>query len=167
LKEPTPVPVVLRHNESLELNVAEYHGAVTAGELQAVASYLAGHPSFLKCDCLSLVFPGGHFDTVTLETLNEIFGAYKALYEPMSFQIIRRSAWICFSPAAQAHVDHWSGKREARAAMSTTLQQFASFEEAGDWLVLSEAETLALQTGVGFKELIRFEDTPVPQARAG
>lgn len=161
------MPVVLRHNESLELNVAEYRGAVTVAELKAVANYLALNPTFLKRDCLSIVFPGADFDAVALETLNEIFGAYKALYQPMSFQIIRRSAWICFSPAAQAHVDHWSGKREAREAMSTTLQQFATFEEAGDWLVLSEAETLAVQTGVGFEELIRFEDTPIPQARAG
>lgn len=160
------MPVVLRHNESLELNVAEYRGAVTVAELKAVANYLALNPTFLKRDCLSIVFPAANFDAVALETLNEIFGAYKALYQPMSFQIIRRSAWICLSPAAQAHVDHWSGKREAREAMSTTLQQFATFEEAGDWLVLSEAETLAVQTGVGFEELIRFEDAPIPQARA-
>ncbi|MCX7357661.1 MAG: hypothetical protein NT015_05910 [Alphaproteobacteria bacterium] len=162
------MPVVLRHNALLELNVAEYHGAVTFTELKAVADYLAVHRSFLKCDCLSIVFPSAHFDGVPLETLNDLFGRYKGMYEPINFQIIRRSAWICFSPAAQAHVDHWSGKREAREAMSTTLQQFASFEEAGDWLVLSEAETLALQTGAGFDELIRFDEAPnIAQTRAG
>ena len=162
------MPVVLRHNELLELNVAEYHGAITFAELKAVADYLAANRSFLKCDCLSIVFPGAHFGSVPLDTLNELFGRYKKLYEPISFQIIRRSAWLCFSPAAQAHVDHWSGRREAREAMSTTLRQFLSFEEAGDWLVLSEAETLALQTGAGFEELIRFEDAPpANQARAG
>jgi hypothetical protein len=42
--------------------------------------------------------------------------------------------------------------------MSTTLRQFATYEEAGDWLVLSEAETLALQTGAGFDDLARIED---------
>ncbi|MEQ1493054.1 MAG: hypothetical protein ABL932_21120 [Terricaulis sp.] len=160
------MPVVLRHNDVLELNVAEYHGAVSFGELKGVADYMAANSSFLKYDCLSVVFPGCRFDGIAFDALNELFGRYKGLYEPMTFQIIRRSAWICFSPAAQAHVDHWSGKREAREAMSTTLQQFASFEEAGDWLVLSEAETLAVQNGAGFHELTRFEDTPIPQARA-
>lgn len=151
------MPVVLRHNELLELNIAEYHGRITLAELQAVADYLAANRSFLKCDCLSIVFPGGDFAGVEFDALDRIFGRYKTLYAPMNFQIIRRSAWICFSPAAQAHVDHWSGRRDAREAMSTTLRQFASFEEAGDWLVLSEAETLALQTGAGFDELARFE----------
>jgi peptide/nickel transport system permease protein len=32
--------------------------------------------------------------------------------------------------------------------MSTTLRQFATFEEAGDWLVLSEADRYALKLAV-------------------
>ncbi len=158
------VPVVLRHNEALELNLAEYHGAVSFGELKAVAEYLAANRAFLKQDCLSVVFPAAHFDGVELAALNKLFGQYQVMYAPLNFQIIRRSAWLCFSPAAQAHVDHWSGKREAREAMSTTICQFATYEEAGDWLVLSEAETLALQTGAGFDELARLEDA---ELRAG
>jgi hypothetical protein len=158
------VPVVLRHNDTLELNLAEYHGAVSFAELKAVADYMAANRSFLKCDCLSVVFPAAHFDGVEIEALNKLFGQYKILYAPINFQIIRRSAWLCFSPGAQALVDHWSGKREAREAMSTTLRQFATYEEAGDWLVLSEAETLALQTGAGFDDLARIEDA---ELRAG
>jgi hypothetical protein len=154
------VPVVLRHNDVLELNIAEYHGVITLAELQAVADFLANNRSFLKSDCLSVVFPGAVFEGIEFDGLDRIFGQYKTLYAPMNFQIIRRSAWLCFSPAAQNHVDYWSGKRDAREAMSTTLRQFASFEEAGDWLVLSEAETLALQTGAGFDELVRFGPPP-------
>lgn len=153
------MPVVLRHNELLELNIAEYHGAITLAELQGVADYLAANRSFLKCDCLSVVFPGADFAGVEFDALDRIFGRYKTLYAPMNFQIIRRSAWLCFSPAAQPYIDHWCGKRDAREAMSTTLRQFSSFEEAGDWLVLSEAETLALQTGTGFDELARIDDS--------
>jgi hypothetical protein len=153
------VPVVLRHNELLELNIAEYRGAITVAELQGVADFLSVNSSFLKYDCLSVVFPGAAFDAVAFDDLDRIFGRYRALYAPINFQIIRRSAWICFSPAAQQHVDLWSGKRDAREAMSTTLRQFATFEEAGDWLVLSEAETLALQTGAGFDDLARFDDS--------
>ncbi|MFN3465564.1 MAG: hypothetical protein ACK4X1_15980 [Terricaulis sp.] len=159
------MPVVLRHNETLELNIAEYHGAITLAELQAVAEYLAANRSFLKCDCLSIVFPGATFENIAFDDLDRIFGRYQTLYAPLNFQIIRRSAWLCFSKAAQAHVDHWSGKRDAREAMSTTLRQFATFEEAGDWLVLSEAETLALQTGAGFDELARFDQPTLRAAR--
>jgi hypothetical protein len=156
------VPVVLRHNEAMELNVAEYHGAITFAELKAIADFGAANRSFLARDTVNIVFLDARFESVEFEALNTLSGHYKILFEPLSFQIIRRSAWLCFSPAAQAHVDHWSGKREAQKAMSTTLRQFASFEEAGTWLVLSEAETLALQSGAGFKELMRFHDTPAP-----
>lgn len=152
------MPVVLRHNELLELNIAEYRGAITLAELQDVADFLAANSAFLKCDCLSIVFPGSYFQGVAIDALDSIFGRYKSLYAPINFQIIRRSAWLCFSTAAQAHVDHWSGQRDAREAMSTTLRQFETFEQAGDWLVLSEAETLALQTGAGFDELACFDD---------
>lgn len=154
------MPVVLRHNEQLELNLAEYHGGVSLAELEAVATFLAQNPSFLKRDCLSLVLPHAHFGGVELAALDRLFGRYKTIYAPMSFQIMRRSAWLCLSPAAQAHIDYWIGERDAREAMSTTLRQFATFEEAGDWLVLSAAETLTVQIGAGFNEIARFEDTP-------
>lgn len=161
------MPVILRHNEQLELNIAEYRGSISFAELKAVADFLANNPSFLKSDCLSLVVAGANFDNVELTALDQLFGRYKTLYKPINFQIMRRSAWLCLSPAAQAHVDHWSGKRDAREAMSTTLRQFATFEEAGDWLVLSEAETIALQTNAGFEVLAHFEEPEVTRARAG
>ena len=159
------MPVVLRHNEQLELNIAEYRGSISVAELKALAGFLATNPSFLKSDCLSLVMPGADFNGVGLDALDKLFGHYAALYEPIDFQIIRRSAWLCLSPAAQAHVDHWSGKRDASEAMSTTLRQFATIEEAGDWLVLGEAEITALRTKAGFKELARFEDVERRAAR--
>jgi hypothetical protein len=160
------VPIVLRHNAQLELNLAEYHGAVTLGELEAVAAYLAENRSFLKSDCLSLVLPGAHFDRVAFADLDRLFSRYKAIYAPMTFQIIRRSAWLCQSPAARPHVDYWIGGRDTLGAMSSTLRQFDSFAEAGDWLVLSEAETIALAGAHGFTELDRFEDPPA-ERRAG
>ncbi len=154
------MPVVLRHNDSLELNLAEYFGSVTYDELKAVAAFLAANPLFLKRDCLSVARQGCNFDTIELEDLDTLFGGYTTLYAPITFQIIRRSAWACLSPSAQRYVDHWIIGRDARGAMSTTLRQFPSYEEAGDWLVLSEAETLALQTRAGFDVVATFEDKP-------
>jgi hypothetical protein len=154
------VPVVLRHNESLELNLAEYLGSVTYAELNAVAEFLAANPTFLKRDCLSVARPGCDFDSIILGDLDTLFGGYSRLYAPISFQIIRRSAWVCLSPAAQRYIDYWIIGRDARGALSTTLRQFPTYEEAGDWLVLSEAETLALQTRTGFDVVAHFEDKP-------
>jgi hypothetical protein len=161
------VPVVLRHNEQLELSLAEYRGAVALAELEAVATFLAQTPSFLKRDCLSLVVAGAHFDNVDFAALDRLFGRYKTIYAPMSFQIIRRSAWLCLSPAAQPHIDYWVGGRDAREGMSSTLRQVDSYAEAGDWLVLSESETLTLERGDGFAELARFDAAHIgPRAAA-
>ncbi len=158
------MPVVLRHNQELELNLAEYQGSVSFAELEAVAGFLAANPSFLKRDTLSQVLPGADFDTVPLDGLDRLFGHYKKLYAPMNFQIVRRSAWLCQSPAAQAHVDHWLGEPDMREATSSTLRQFATFAEAGDWLVLSEAETVALEARVGFDEIAHFDYPPTRTA---
>lgn len=154
------MPVVLRHNESLELNLAEYLGSVTYEELRDLAAFLAENPSYLKRDCLSVVYSGCTFDTVDFSALDTLFSGYAALYAPISFQIIRRSAWVCLSAAAQSYIDYWIIGRDARGAMSTTLRHFTTYEEAGEWLVLSEAETLSLQTRVGFEIVARFEHAP-------
>jgi hypothetical protein len=161
-----PVPVVLRQNEQLELSLAEYRGSVSLAELEAVATFLAQNPPFLKRDCLSVVAPGADFDGVELVALDRLFGRYKTIYAPMSFQIIRRSAWLCLSPAAQPHIDYWIGGRDTREAMSSTLRQFSSYADAGDWLVLSETETAMLERGDGFAEVARFEIAP-SAVRAG
>ncbi|MGQ0534231.1 MAG: hypothetical protein ACT4OF_16305 [Caulobacteraceae bacterium] len=155
--ESQPVPVVLRHNEQLELNLTEYHGSVSLAELEAVATFLGENPSFLKRDTLTVVLAGVDFNAVPLSALDDLFACYATLFAPISFQIVRRSAWLCLSAAAQAHVDYWIGGRDAREAMSSTLRQFNSHAEAGDWLVLTEAETIALETGAGFDEIARFD----------
>lgn len=154
------MPVVLRHNESLELNMAEYLGSVTLTQLKAVAEHLSADPSFLKRDCLNVTYPDSNFDSVDFGDLDRLFSNYTQLYAPISFQIVRRSAWLCLSPGAQRYVDYWTVGRDTRAGMSTTLRQFKTYHEAGDWLMLSEAETVALEGAIGFAELARFDDPP-------
>ncbi|MBC7768543.1 MAG: hypothetical protein H7124_07130 [Phycisphaerales bacterium] len=154
------MPIVLRHNQELELSLAEYRGPVSLAELEAVAAYGAQNPSFLQCDCLNLVLPGANFDSVEVTALDNLFGRYKLIFAPMEFQIVRRSAWICLSPAAQAHIDYWIGGHDLREALSSTLRQFLAYSEAGDWLVLNEAEIVALESGAGFTEVANFEDPP-------
>jgi hypothetical protein len=56
------------------------------------------------------------------------------------------------------------GGRDTREAMSSALCQFSSFAEAGDWLVLSEAETGVLERREGFSELARFDSPAIPRA---
>lgn len=154
------MPVVLRHNAGLEMNLAEYHGQISLSELEAVAAFLAVNPDFLKRDTLSVVHPAAAFTGILFADLDRLFGRYRTLYAPLNFEMLRRSAWLCFSPEAQTHVDYWLGGRDAREAMSTTVRQLGTYAEAGEWLVLNAQETNMLQTGEGFAVVASFDLAP-------
>jgi hypothetical protein len=154
------VTVVLRHNETLELNLVEYAGAITDDQLMAVAAYGARNPNFLKTDALNIVRGGADFSAVDLPALDALFLRYRALYAPLNFQIYRRAAWLCLSAAADGHVSHWVGGHDMRGAMSSAVRKFETLADAGDWLLLSAGELDAVDRGEGFADLAVFDDAP-------
>ena len=155
--------IVLAHNNDLELNLVEYSGAVTLDELKAIAAYGARHPEFLKSDTLAIVRPDGDF-RVGFAELDALFARYAKLYGRLDFQIYRRSAWLCRSPAAQSHIDYWVGGRDLKETLSSAVRQFASLAEACDWLLLSAADIAAVERSEGFIEIARFETGPARAA---
>jgi hypothetical protein len=160
------VTIIVRYNETLELNLIEYRDAISMAELKALAAFAAGRPEHMRCDALALVHPGATFIDADTAALDALFSLYRSLYATIDFQMLRRSAWICQSPAAAPQVRHWlSG--DVREAMSTAVRQFETYAEAADWLVLSAAEMASVQRGEGFEEIARFADTPAPLRAAG
>ena len=151
--------IILRHHAELELTRADYAGSVTLEELLALAAFNAAEPQWLKHDCLSLVLPGADFLSVNFAELDAIFERYRAIYGPMRFHIMRRSAWLCLSPAARAHVDYWAVDRETKQEFSSQLRLFETFKEAGDWLMLQPSELDQLKSGDGFDVVYRSEIT--------
>jgi hypothetical protein len=161
------VPVVLSHNEMLELNLAEYTGVITLAQLTEVAGFGAKHPNFLKADTLNVVREDADFSAVDLTELDTLFARYKALFASLNFQIYRRSAWLCLNKAAEAHVSYWLGEHDMREAMSSAVRKFESYADAGDWLLLSGAELALVERGEGFTELAVFDKAPaMPRAVA-
>lgn len=148
--------IVLRHNTALDLNLVEYQGSVTLAELQALAASQSGGMSKLTNDTLTVVQPGADFKTIAFAELDSLFDHYRALFAPIKLQIYRRSAWICRSAAALPHVNHWLGGRDMRLAMLSDVRLFDNYAEAGDWLLLNDAELALAERGEGFVELMRF-----------
>lgn len=152
------MPAVLRHNETLELNLVEYQGGVTLAELKALAAFMARNPEHLRRDTLTIIQPGGHFNAIALAELDGLFAYYAKLFAPLNLQIMRRAAWVCRSAAAEAHLHHWlSG--DARRQMSSTVRAFDTMAEAADWLLLSPAELALVERGQGFANVARFTAT--------
>lgn len=158
------MPVILRHHQKLELNRVEFSGVVTLAELEAFAAFNAANPAWLTYDCLNLLPPGAEFQ-LDIAALDALFARYSQLFRPLTFLIMRRSAWLCLSPGAEAYVDRWLGGRDMKASMSSDVRAFASFEEAGEWLVLSAGGAAALKSGEGFAEIARFTTPPAALAR--
>jgi hypothetical protein len=153
------VPIVLRYNNMLDLNRAEYSGAITYAELIAVAEHQAEHPESLKRDCLSIVLPGAEFCGVDFAALDALFDRYTGLFARFDPHIFRRAAWLCLSTRAKAHIDYWLGQ-DTRAGMSSLVRQFSTFDECGEWLVLNPAERLIAERGEGFSDVARFVEEP-------
>lgn len=156
--------IVLRHNPTLELNLAEYSGQISFAQLKELAAYGARHPEFLKSDTLNYVASDTDFSAVDLHDLDLLFLRYRKLYARLDFQIYRRSAWLCRSPAAERHVAYWLNGRDLKEGMSSAVRPFETFAEAGDWLLLSGAEIAAVERGEDFIELVRFDTAPVAAA---
>lgn len=154
------LPIAIRHNESLELNRVDYHGSVTLAELKALAEFNAANPAWLTYDVLSVVQPGAHFSSIGLAELDALFSHYGKIFAPLTFLIMRRSAWICESAAAEHHVRHWLGERDTKGSLSTDVRRFDTYEAAGDWLILNSAEVELMRAGEGFQDLASFNIPP-------
>lgn len=149
--------VVLRHNQTLELNLVEYRASVTLAELKALSAFLARNDAYLRRDCLNFVLPDADFRSIDLPALDDLFAYYGALFAPLKLQIFRRAAWVCQSEAALQTVRYWLDGRDMRERMSSAVRRFDTLGEAGDWLVLSDAELDMVARGQDFDEIARFD----------
>jgi hypothetical protein len=152
------VPVVVRFNETIDLNRVEYSGAVTRAELDALSGYAAANPVHMRRDTLAVILPSAHFD-VSHDYLDALFERYRELYAVLHFEMLRRAAWICHSSLADAKIRYWLGG-DTRSAMFTAVRLFETYAGAGEWLVLNSEETLTAERGEGFVELFSFTETP-------
>lgn len=151
------MPIVLRHNETLELSRVEYSGAIRAQDLHDHAAFNAQNPIWLGFDCVSVVHPDIDVSAISISNLDSVFSAHRALFEPLGLMFMRRSAWVCESPAGQRLLSHWLAKRNADRSPWADVRQFDCFEAAGEWMLLSPVCIATLKAGEGFSEVARFE----------
>jgi hypothetical protein len=147
----------LQHSRTAELNRVEYRGPISLAEMHALGEFQLNHPEWLSYDLFNLLAADADFSGMSLADLDAIVVKYRVLFEPRDLLIFRRSAWVSFSAASQAALDHWISRRNTREGQTQKARQFQSFEEAAAWLVLSPDKAAALKTGAGFVELGRLE----------
>lgn len=153
------MPIVLRHNAKLELSRVEYNGAMRAKDLHDHASFNAANPVWLGFDCISVIHDDVDVAGISLPDLDGVFTAHRELFEPLNLMFMRRSAWVCESPAGQRFLSHWLAKRNVDKSPWADVRQFNSFEAAGEWMLLSAENIAALKSGEDFTEIARFESS--------
>ena len=156
------MPIILRHNPTLEISRVEYSGAMTARDMHDHAQFNADNPVWLGFDCISVIHADVDVSAISLNNLNGVFDAHRQLFEPLGLMFMRRSGWVCESPAGQRLLSHWLAKRNVDKSPWADVRQFDSFEAASEWLLLKDDAAAALKSGDGFNEVARFASKTTP-----
>lgn len=157
------MPIVLRHNPTLELSRVEYTGILQAQDLHDHAVFNADNPVWLGFDCVSVIHADVDLSAISLANLDGVFTAHRQLFEPLNLMFMRRSGWVCESPMGQRFLSHWLEKRNADRSPWADVRQFDTFEAAGAWMLLTPENTAILKSGEGFKDVARFASAqPTP-----
>lgn len=159
------MPILLRHHPHLELSRVEYNGIMRAEDLHAHAAYNAANPVWLGFDCVSVIHDDVDVSGISLANLDGVFNAHRQLFEPLNLMFMRRSAWVCESPAGQRFLSHWLAKRNADKSPWADVRQFNSFEAVAEWMLLSPENAAALKSGEGFKDIARFDTVAAAPSR--
>lgn len=132
---------------------------VSNAQMVALAEYQLTHPDWLAYDVVNLVAADADFSTVRNEDLDAIVTKYKTLFEPRDLVIFRRSAWVNHSPASQEQLDHWIARRNTRGQQTLQARQFDDVAATCGWLGLAADKAQLLETGEGFDERVRLDQT--------
>lgn len=151
------MPIVLRHNPKLELSRVEYFGRVQVADLHNHAAFNAANPIWLGFDCVSVLHSDIEVAGVSPADLDGVFTSHRQLFEPLNLMFMRRSAWVCESAPAQRLLSHWLTKCNADRSPWSEVRQFDRFDAAGEWMLLTPANIIALKDGDDFTEIARFQ----------
>ena len=151
------MPIVLRHNATLELSRVEYNGVMRAQDLHDHAAFNAANPVWLGFDCISVIHADVDVSAINVNNLDGVFNAHRELFVPLNLMFMRRSGWVCESAAGQRFLNHWLTKRNADKSPWADVRQFDSFEAASEWMLLSAENAAILKSGEGFNEVARFD----------
>lgn len=157
--------IVLRHHGEFELNFVEYSGAVTPAEIMALADFQSGQPTLLTYDLLALIKPDTDLAAVQFSKLDAMYARYRDIFRPLNLVIIRRVAWVCESPSARSHLQHWLGEPEISKTFASDIRVFETRAEAAEWLVYDPAKAAAIVRGDGFTDLARYDEPAAGMAR--
>lgn len=154
------MPIVMRHNETLELTRVDFFGKLLPEHVRGYGAYGLANPHWVGFDTITFVSADTDVSGITPAHLDAFFNAFGGMLRASDKMVRRRTGWVCDNPACQAALNQWLAKRNAGAEPDAHVRQFASSEAVSEWLLLSPDAAAALKSGEGFAELARFDGGP-------
>lgn len=151
------MPILMRHNEALELTRVDFYGKLLPEHVHGYGAYGLAHPHLVGFDTISFVSADIDVSAITPAHLDAFFSAFGEMLRASDKMVRRRTGWVCDDPTCQHALSQWLAKRNAGAEPDEHVRQFATDEAVCEWLLLSPSAAAALTTGEGFTELARFD----------
>lgn len=154
------MPIVMRHNEALELTRVDFYGKLLPEHVRGYGAYGMANPQWIEFDTMTFVADDTDVSAITSADIDDFFNAFGRMLRASDKMVRRRTGWVCDNATCKAALAFWLAKRNTGVEPDNQVRLFATGEQAGQWLLLNAEAAAALQSGDGFTELARFETAP-------
>ncbi|MCX7357663.1 MAG: hypothetical protein NT015_05920 [Alphaproteobacteria bacterium] len=151
------MPIVMRHNESLELTRVDFFGKLLPEHVRGYGAYGMANPHWAEFDTMTFVAADTDVSGISPADIDGFFTTFGHVLRASNKMVRRRTGWVCDNDLHQAVLAHWLTKRNANVEPDAHVRLFVTGEAASEWLLLNPSAAAALQSGDGFTELARFD----------
>lgn len=158
------MPIVMRHNEALELTRVDFFGKLLPEHVRGYGAFGMANPHWAEFDTMTFVGDDTDVSAITSADIGTFFNSFGPVLRASDKMVRRRTGWICDDATCKAVLALWLTKRNAGCEADAQVRLFATIEAASEWLLLDADAAATLKSCKGFTELARF-DTPAGLTR--
>lgn len=149
------MPIAIAENAELLLHIVEFSDIVRFSEIEALGQAHARNLSWAGADTVHIIDESADLSRITDAELDAMRAHYRAVYGSIDFFLLRRSGWVCRSPAAWRVAAYWLRERHSRDGQGTEVYLAATLDELCE--MFSAEEIAAVTARAGFVELWRAD----------
>lgn len=151
------MPIVMRHNEALELTRVDFFGKLLPEHVRGYGAYGISNPHWAEFDTMTFVADDTDVSAITPADIDSFFNAFGQMLRASDKMVRRRTGWVCDDATCKAALAFWLARRNAGVEPDNHVRLFATSDAASEWLLLAVDAADALKSGNGFTELARFD----------
>lgn len=151
------MPIVMRHNEALELTRVDFFGKLLPEHVRGYGAYGTANAHWTEFDTMTFVAADTDVSAITPADVDTFFTTFGAILRTSDKMVRRRTGWVCDNAICEAVLNIWLAKRNAGSEPDNPVRLFKTSEAASEWLLLDTEASAAMKSGEGFIEVARFD----------